>query len=48
MRKIDILLFYLGSGSDGEHKCGHSGTAEVQEATLEEATESDRGLHMYK
>lgn len=27
-------LFYLGGGGDGEHESGHSGTAEVQQATL--------------
>lgn len=28
-------MFHLGSGSDGEHESGYSGTAEVQQATLE-------------
>lgn len=28
------MIYYLGSGGDGEHKSGHSGTAEVQQATL--------------
>lgn len=28
------MIYYLGGGGDGEHKSGHSGTAEVQQATL--------------
>lgn len=31
--KINPLL-YLGGGGDGEDESGHSGTAEVQQATL--------------
>lgn len=30
-----MICHYLGSGGDGEHKRGHSGTAEVQQATLQ-------------
>lgn len=25
---------YLSGGGDGEHECGHSGTAEVEQTTL--------------
>lgn len=31
-------MFYLGGGGDGEHEGGHSGTAEVQQTTLERNT----------
>lgn len=31
---MSFFFFYLGGGGDGEHKGGHSGTAEVQQATL--------------
>lgn len=32
----NVKVVYLGSGSDREHKSGHSGTAEVQQTALEE------------
>lgn len=31
--KTEVWL-YLGSGGDGKHKSGHSGTTEVQQTTL--------------
>lgn len=34
MRYVMRQKLYLGSGGDGEHESGHSGTAEVQQTTL--------------
>lgn len=37
-----MICHYLGSGRDGEHKRGHSGAAEIQQATLQRKAERSR------